>query len=135
MIIVDSNVIIFSEGADAPERAIAAGKIKKAVEEGRIGMNVIIASEVFHRLQKLLGSTEAAIRVSRAVTAPEVDYLEFTSSTVTRAMGLARNFGMRINDALIAQQAIDLGASILTDNVKDFKKIGAVKVLPLRSSL
>lgn len=135
MIIVDSNIIIFAESDAASEQPAAREKIKDVTEAGKMGINVIIASEVFHTLQRLLGGAEATIRVSRAVTAPESDYLELTPSTVTRAMGLARDFGLKINDALIAQQAIDLGASILTDNVKDFKRIASVKIVPLGPSV
>lgn len=39
---------------------------------------------------------------------------------------------LRINDALIASQALDAGARVLTDNVKDFKKVKGLKIDPLR---
>jgi predicted nucleic acid-binding protein len=135
MIIIDSNIHIFSEGASAPEHARAVEKIKDAVNQGRVGINAIIVSEVFHSLQKFLGAVEATTRISRFLTSPDMDYLEFSPASIVKAMALSRDFGIRINDALIAQQAIDLGASVLTDNVKDFKKVAAVKVIPLRSPI
>ncbi len=133
MIIVDSNILIFSESANTPEHNIALSKFQDALRQDDIGINVIIASEVFHRLQWLLGKTEATIRVSRIITAPRVSYLEFSSSSIAKAMALCRDFGLRINDALIAQQALESGASLLTDNIKDFGKIATVKLIPLRS--
>ena len=52
---------------------------------------------------------------------------------VKGAIELATQNKIRINDALIAQQALELRASILTDNVKDFRKVKGLKVIPLKS--
>jgi predicted nucleic acid-binding protein len=40
------------------------------------------------------------------------------------AIHLAQAKGLRINDALIAQQVMDEHAALLTDNVRHFRKIG-----------
>ena len=37
---------------------------------------------------------------------------------------------VRINDTMIAAQAIDLKAPVFTDNIKDFKRINGLKGLP-----
>ncbi len=133
MIIVDSNIFIFGETDSAPEYKMAIQKYKEAVEHDRIGTNVIIISEVFHFSKKINGAESAASRVRNILRSPSVDLTEFSPETASRAANLARDFQMRINDALIAQQAIETGASILTDNVKDFKKIKSIRIIPLRA--
>ena len=133
MIIVDSNIFIFGEKADAPERMMAISSYRDAVEKGMVGVNVIILSEVFHKLQMLDGSESASLRLRDILGEPSTELIEFTVQTIIGAARLARDFQMRINDALIVQQAIETGAAILTDNVKDFRKIKSIKILPLRS--
>ena len=134
MIIVDSNIFIFGETESAPERDIAIRKYGEACEKDRIGTNVIILSEVFRFSKKIDGAESAAARVGSILSSPHVDYMEFSPESISRAAKLARDFNLRMNDALVAQQAIDLGASVLTDNVKDFGKIKAVGVIALRPS-
>ncbi|MDE1857183.1 MAG: type II toxin-antitoxin system VapC family toxin [Candidatus Micrarchaeota archaeon] len=132
MIIIDSNVLIFGETFGAPERDLAIAKYKHAIEQGRIGINVIILSEVFHKVQKINGRESASLRVRDLLNEPAADFLEFTADVVIRAAKLARDFQMSINDALIAQQAFETDSPVLTDNVKDFRKIKSIKVIPLR---
>ncbi len=133
MIIVDSNVFIFSESPEAPKNKMALNKIYEAYQTGRIGVNVVIASETFHKLQKFFDRSVAAETVSKIVSDEYTDFLGFGVDTVARATKLARDFHMRINDALIAQQAIETGSAILTDNVKDFRKIKSIRVISLRN--
>jgi predicted nucleic acid-binding protein len=133
MIIIDSNIFIFGEMAEAPERDAAISKYKEAVSRGTIGTNVIILSETFHKSQRINGRESASLRIRDILDHPSVQLLEFGAETIIRATKLARDFQMGINDALIAQQAIETGASVLTDNVKDFKKIKLIKIMPLRS--
>ncbi len=132
MIIIDSNIYIFGETVEAPEREMAISSYKEAIEKDVVGTNVVIISETFHKSQKINGTESAALRIRDILGHPSVQFIEFNADTVLRATKLARDFQMRINDALIAQQAIETGASILTDNVKDFRKIGSIKIIPLR---
>lgn len=94
---------------------------------------MIILSEVFHHSKRLNGPESAAFRVSDIVNSHVVDFLDFGPETIVRATKLARDFQMRINDALIAQQAIETGATVLTDSTRDFGKIKTLKIMPLRS--
>ncbi len=133
MIIVDSNIYIFSESESAPERSVAIQKLKDASIKDRIGTNVIVMSEVYHHVRRFTGLEGATLRVADILNSPLVDFLDFRPETIVRATKLARDFQMRINDALIAQQAIELGAAVLTDNIRDFGKIKSLKIIPLRS--
>ncbi len=67
MIIIDSNVWIFSEYANADEHDDAAGNVMEIFESDTFGINVVIASEVYNILSKLLGTKEARRRVGAIV--------------------------------------------------------------------
>ncbi len=63
---------------------------------------------------------------------PNAVWVDIADTVARRAIDLAFKADMRINDALIAQQALELGVPVLTDNVKDFKKVKGLKITPLR---
>ncbi len=131
MIIVDSNIWIFAEIQNAPEHMLAVEKLQQFLPNG-VAINAIIFSEVFHRLSRIFGSVTARERVKKIIHHPSIEWLVFEKETGENAMELSERFGIRINDALIAQQALESKASILTDNVKDFKKVGGLKVIALK---
>lgn len=133
MIVVDSNVWIFAENETAAEHKIAAKALQKIVGTASLGMNVVIVSEVFHALSRLLGTTDANRRVTNIVEHPSVQWLDFSVPIAKKAMTLSTQTKMRINDALIASQALENKAKVLTDDVKDFRKVKRLRVLPLRA--
>lgn len=133
MIIVDSNIFIFGEAESSPEHSMAIQRYREAADKDRIGTNVVILSETFHFVRKMNGYESAAMRIGSILNSSMVDFLDLAPELVLRASKLARDFQMGINDALIAQQAIETGAAVLTDNVKDFRKIKSIKVIPLRN--
>ena len=63
---------------------------------------------------------------------PAAEWLDCGRRTMTGAIALATRSQLRINDGLIAQQALENKAALLTDNVKDFKKVKGLKVIALR---
>lgn len=131
-VIVDSNVWIFAEVKDAPEHPHAVRGIQSLLGKGDIGTNVVILSEVFHKISVLFGPTLASERVCTALLHPSVQWLDFGRNIAAPATRLAQETGIRINDALIAQQALEYKAPLLTDNVKDFKRVRGLKVIALR---
>ena len=133
MLVVDSNVWIFSEDDNAAEHEAAAANVAELVKAGtEIGINPIILSEVYHALSRLLGRNDAARRVTNILDNPTVSWLEFTVDIAKQALALASKAQMRINDAMNAQQALHLNMGVLTDNVKDFGKVKGLNVVPLR---
>lgn len=132
MIIVDSNVWIFAEVKDAPEHVAAVNAIQSLIAKRQIGMNVVIASETFHKIAALFGVRHASERVRIVLLHPSVRWIEFGQEVAAKAIVLAEMVGVRINDALIAQQALEQRCAVLTDNVKDFRKVKGLKVVPLR---
>ena len=132
MIIIDSNIWIFAENDNAAEHDIALRKISEALEKDDFGLNVIVASEVYHILSKLLGIDEASRRAGNLIANNHSRWLEFDGEIVNKAVKLSHANRIRINDALIAQQALNENAAILTDNIKDFKKVSGLKIIPMR---
>ena len=132
MIIIDSNVWIFAENENADEHSIAAQKVQTAVKTAGFGIDPIIVSETFHALSRLLGASEAHKRVGHIVEHPVAEWLDYDQDAVLEALTLALRSKLRINDALIAQQGLEKRAPILTDNVRDFRKVRGLKVIALR---
>ncbi len=59
----------------------------------------------------------------------KVLYFAIERDTMVRAMRLAEKASIRINDAMIAQHALDIKADeLLTDNVKHFSKVTGLRV-------
>jgi len=62
-----------------------------------------------------------------------VEYVPLREDTVLKAIELSHSKKIRINDALIAQHALDLDADgLVTDNTKDFVNVEGLKVIELR---
>lgn len=131
MIVIDSNVWIFAEDASTDEHRRAASRVEEAIRSGEFGINPIIASEVFHRLSHVFGASVARARLTDIVEHPAARWLVVSVDVVKRAMLLAERAKLRINDAVIAQQATEAQASVLTNDLKDFRKVKGLKVIPL----
>ena len=132
MIIVDSNIWIFSENLNSEEYKISAQKLKDIFTKDSFGINAIITSEVFHTLSRLSSPAEASLRTINILVHPLAQWLDFSSEVAIDAIRLSKESKIRINDALIAQQALTMKAAVLTDNTKDFEKVKGLKIIPLR---
>jgi predicted nucleic acid-binding protein len=84
------------------------------------------------RLSRILSSEEAFRRTVNILEHPLAQWLEFSSETVISAIKLSKESRIKINDALIAQQALAMKAAVLTDNIKDFENVKGLKIIPLR---
>jgi predicted nucleic acid-binding protein len=130
LILVDSNVWIFLNIENYPEHFLAENKIAEVRKQGII-TNAIVVSEVFHKISLILGKRDAFVRIKKMLDSSDVSYIPVEGPIMRQAIELAATKPIRINDAVIAQQTLQLKASILTDNVKDFKKVKGLKVIPL----
>jgi predicted nucleic acid-binding protein len=132
VIIIDSNVWIFAEVETSVEHERAAERLTSALATEPVAVTPIIASEVFHHLSRVFGRAVAAPRVLAIVRSPHVSWLGISSETFLKAVALAEVAELRINDALIAQQALESQAAVLTDDVGGFQRVRGLKVVPLR---
>jgi len=120
-VMVDSNVLIFSNIADMPEYSLAREKLLALIDQGyTFAVNTIIISEMHYKLQKILNNEESHTRTKKLLHSRFFDYFPVDNTTTERAIDLSFASKIRINDALIAQHCLDLGLDgIFTDNVKD----------------
>ena len=132
LIVVDSNIWIFAENDAAKEYTVAAKTLRQYIGSTNLGVNAFIASEVYHILSRLIGRFDAARRTTNLLEHASVSWLPIDSEMMEDAIALALKSDLRINDAVIAQQALTLNAAVLTDDVKDFRKVRGLKVISLR---
>jgi len=133
-VMVDSNILIFSNIADMPEYTLARDKMLALIDEGyTFVVNTIIISEMNYKLQKILNNEESHIRTKKLLHSRYFEYFPIDNATIESAVDLSFTSKIRINDALIAQHCLDLGLDgIFTDNVKDFKNIPGLTIINLR---
>ncbi len=132
MIVVDSNVWIFGQtDADVSKHEAAADKLKRFLPGGVV-TNVVVMSEVFYKLHALIGRALAGQRVEVILRDDRISWEPFKKEDMERALVFTTESRRRFNDALIAAQAVRLKAPVLTDNVKDFRNVPGLEVIPLR---
>jgi len=71
---MDSNVIIFSNVENYPEHKAAVTKIEELAKNNKLVVNLIIVSEVFHKLFRILSLEEAYKRTSALLESETVCY-------------------------------------------------------------
>jgi len=133
-VMVDSNILIFSNIAEMPEYILAREKLLALIDQGyTFVVNTIIISEMNYKLQKILNSEESHTRTKKLLHSRYFEYFPIDDTTLESAIDLSFASKIRINDAIIAQHCLDLGLDgIFTDNVKDFKKIPGLTIIHLR---
>ncbi len=131
MILVDSNIWIFAEVSNCQEHEAAVKGYEAFMKKDTIAINAIIASEIFHKLSKLFDQDSAYVRVNNILQNPSIEWLDLGRTTSIRAIKLAKNSKIRINDALIAEQAMETGAKVFTDD-KDFNRVKGLAIVTLR---
>ena len=133
-VFVDSNVFIFANISNYPEHEMAKKELLELIRKNAgIIVNSIIVSEVHYKLYRLVDLKTAYERVLGILSSSFVEYLPIPENTVVKAVELSFSKNLRINDAVIAQHVLDSNADgILTDNIKDFKKVDDLPVFELR---
>lgn len=133
-VMIDSNILIFSNVADMPEYPLARDQLLDLIDTGcTFAVNTIIISELNYKLQKILNNEESYQRTLNLLNSEYFEYYPVDQTTLKRAIELNYTSKMRINDAIIAQQCLDLNLDgIFTDNVKDFKKVTGLHIVNLR---
>ena len=133
-LMVDSNILIFSNVAEMPEYPHAREKLLALIDQGyTFAVNTIIVSEMNYKLLKILNNEESHSRTKKLLHSRYFEYFPIDDSTIESAIDLSFVSKIRINDAIIAQHCLDLGLDgIFTDNVKDFKKVPGLTIINLR---
>ena len=130
MIMLDTNVFIYANIKTFPEHGPCLKSLQeKMAAEELLTVNLIITSESFHILSRLLSPNEARNRVRSLLESRRVYFIQATEDTFKDAMNISTEKNVRINDAIIGasmrQSKIE---TILTTNERDFKKLKWVRV-------
>lgn len=113
------------------------GKVARQLEtegESSVCSSSIVASELRYGVAKS-GSKELSLRVDAALSA--IDILPFDIPADTeygklRALLAAKGKPIGPNDLLIAAHALSLGLTLVTDNVREFKRAKGLSVVNWR---
>jgi predicted nucleic acid-binding protein len=84
---------------------------------------------VITRAELFAGSTVSALTTQLLAPFREVPV---DRAVAERAGRVAREFGLRLPDALIAATALERGLQLSTRNTKDFDKVRGLRLRPLR---
>ena len=96
--------------------------------------SIIVASDLRYGVLKS-GSTELALRVDAALSAIEVVPFDMPADSEygkLRAQLAAKEEPIGPNDLLIAAHALSLGLTLITDNVREFKRVNGLSVVNWR---
>lgn len=132
VIVIDSNIWIFASVVEYAEHPVAEQLLERLLVEDVVAINAIIVSEVYHKLAAVAGVEKARERLAGMFSSDRVRYLSLPKETAEAAVRLAHAKGLRINDALIAQHAIDEGAALLTHDRRHFAKVPRLRTIPLQ---
>lgn len=110
------------------------GKISRQIEnvgESSICSSIIVASELRYGVAKS-GSKELSLRVDAALSAIEI--LPFDTPADTeygniRAQLAVKGMPIGPNDLLIAAHALSLDLTLITGNVREFKRVKGLSVV------
>lgn len=121
---LDTNILVYAQQQD-PRSARALDLISK----GGV-INVQVLNEFANVLRRKLGRTwpevEAALADIRAALGPA---LAITEDTHRAAMGIARDHGVGVYDALIVTSALEAGCDeLLTEDLQHNRRFGALVV-------
>ncbi len=113
------------------------GKVARQLEfegESSVCSSIIVASELRYGVAKS-GSRELALRVDAALSAIEIFPFDVTADSEygkLRALLAVKGTPIGPNDLLIAAHALSLGLTLVTDNVREFKRATGLSVVNWR---
>jgi predicted nucleic acid-binding protein len=118
--LLDTNVIIYYLQGYYEVEAVFAD-IESGIAEGKISVITKIEALAFPGL-----TYKEEGRVKQFLMNFEV--VELTDGVIERAIGLRKQYKVRLPDALVAATAMEKEAVLITRNVKNFEKIGGLQV-------
>ena len=133
---IDTSVLVYAFDLSEPgKHAVAAGLITDLSERNEKG---IVSNQVLLELYNVLTrfisnpvpADEASTIVEKFMSSPDWTKLNYDASTVRHAVLSATGNRAKIWDTLIAETMRENNIdTIITENVKDFKKIPGIKVI------
>jgi predicted nucleic acid-binding protein len=126
---IDTNVFVYAEDADEPEkRKVAQQLIKELTEAGRAVISTQVLMEYIAAGQRHLGLTPAECRQGVLVMS-HLDVVMIRSEHVLGAVDLASLYSLSCWDALILKTASASGCGrLLTEDMQDGQVIDGVRI-------
>jgi tRNA(fMet)-specific endonuclease VapC len=135
-VVLDSSVLIAAERRQLTA-AQAIETVQKAIREVPVVLSAITVAEIGHGIYR--AQTPEIRRRRRTflddlkATVPIYPLTESTAEIVARIGGeqAANGINLPLADLLIGACALELGYAIGTSNVRDFKRIPGLQLIPL----
>ena len=100
-VMVDSNILIFSNVAEMPEYPFAREKLLSLIDKGyTFAVNTIFVSEMNYKLLKILNNEESHTRTKKLLQSRYFEYFPVENTTIENAIDLSFVSKIRINDAI-----------------------------------
>jgi len=139
--ILDSNVIVYSMITDYPNK-LYHKRCRILLENGLkgeldyiLGLNPVVAVEVFSALRRLLNWSEAEFRTGSLLRSKRIAFLSISREASQNSLRWAKEKRVPVNDAMIGANMVEQADLIYTIDEDHFKKLEeyGVKVLnPIR---
>lgn len=134
-LVIDSSVIVKWLSQDKEDNLDKADKILTDVQNGII---VLIAPELAKYevgnvllFSKKLSIDQAKVSLAQFFSIP-INYIADSEEFANQTFSIAQESGITYYDAAFLSVAEQLGATLVTDNVKHHGKYKKVKVIPLK---
>ncbi len=130
---VDTNVLVYAEGLDGPERQGRVLNILSGLPAETRGVPVNVLGELFNVLTRKAQAGPAEARRRLSIWAEWGELWPSTGSAMTAAIDLASDHRLAIWDALVLTVAAEAGCRlVLSEDMQDgFTWRGATVVNPL----
>jgi len=134
--LIDTNILVYAFDETEPEKKAKCKKIVEKILRGEtkaIVSNQILAefyNALTKKIEKPIESEKALKIVQSFLRAGNIAKIDYTSKTVEKAIKKTMGHKAHFWDSLIAETMLENQVfEILTENEKDFSKIGQIKAV------
>lgn len=134
--LIDTNILVYAFDEAEPEKKVKCEKIleKVLLGEKRVFVSNQILAEFYNaltkKIEKPIESGKVLKMIQSLLRANNAIKIDYTSKTVEKAVKKSIEHKMHFWDALIAETMLENQVfEILTENEKDFSKIGQIKAV------
>ncbi|MFH1761552.1 MAG: type II toxin-antitoxin system VapC family toxin [bacterium] len=119
--VLDSNIVLYYLNAALDK------KVRQFVDQTVLeGTSISIITRI--EVLGFQGHTDNKYKVAKELLNQFAEY-SLNNDIVKKTISLRRQYSIKIPDAIIAATALNIGFSLITRNVKDFKKIKDLKII------
>lgn len=129
-IALDTNVLVYAEGVNGPDRQSAALALLAQVDREQVLLPVQVLGELFHVLSRKSGRSPDVARQAVKAWKDSCETCDTTAEALGRGLDLAVEHSMSTWDAIILAAASEAGCRVLlSEDMKDGFIWGGVTVV------